>query len=145
MVEIIRAAEADVAAFLALDPVGFAAPARRALLLDRIAEGNAFAAMQDSVLAGYALRGRFFSYDFLELLYVDAARRRTGLGETLVVAFDAARRTDRLFISTNESNAPMRALLAKLGYAASGMILNLDPGDPELVFVKRFDGLPVET
>jgi hypothetical protein len=30
----------------------------------------------------------------------------------------------------------MRALLEKCGYAPSGRIENLDPGDPELVFVK---------
>jgi hypothetical protein len=30
----------------------------------------------------------------------------------------------------------MRALLAKRGYTDSGRIENLDPGDPELVFVK---------
>jgi hypothetical protein len=43
---------------------------------------------------------------------------------------------DRVFTSANESNAPMRALLARLGYTASGRIENLDPGDSELVFVK---------
>ena len=30
----------------------------------------------------------------------------------------------------------MRRLLAKAGFQGSGMIYNLDPGDPELVFVK---------
>jgi len=30
----------------------------------------------------------------------------------------------------------MRALLAKAGFEPSGLIENLDPGDPELVFVK---------
>jgi hypothetical protein len=43
---------------------------------------------------------------------------------------------DRLFVTTNTSNAPMRALLAREGYLASGTIDNIDPGDPELVFVK---------
>jgi len=46
-------------------------------------------------------------------------------------------RTPKLFTSTNESNAPMRALLAKLGFSPSGVIENLDEGDPELVFFKR--------
>jgi len=49
------------------------------------------------------------------------------------VAFPEA---DRVFTSTNESNAPMRALLGQCGYKPSGSIDNLDPGDPELVFVK---------
>jgi hypothetical protein len=35
-----------------------------------------------------------------------------------------------LFASTNESNVPMQALLDSLGYVQSGIINNLDPGDP---------------
>jgi hypothetical protein len=34
----------------------------------------------------------------------------------------------------------MRALLAKRGYTDSGRIENLDPGDPELVFVEFLRG-----
>jgi len=42
--------------------------------------------------------------------------------------------TRKLFTSTNESNQPMQQLLSVLGYVPSGVIHNLDPGDPELVF-----------
>ena len=42
---------------------------------------------------------------------------------------------DRLFVSTNESNATMRELLVRRGYRVSGMVENLDPDDPELFFV----------
>ena len=42
----------------------------------------------------------------------------------------------KLFVSTNESNLPMQALLAKLDYAPSGRVENLDEGDPELIYVK---------
>ena len=44
--------------------------------------------------------------------------------------------TTKLFVSTNESNTPMRALLAKHGYVPSGFIENLDEGDLELFFFK---------
>jgi len=30
----------------------------------------------------------------------------------------------------------MRELLAQLGYQSSGIVENLDPGDPELIFMK---------
>ena len=46
---------------------------------------------------------------------------------------------DRVFVSTNESNQPMRTLLVGRGYKVSGIIEDLDPGDPELFFV-RFAG-----
>jgi ribosomal protein S18 acetylase RimI-like enzyme len=67
---------------------------------------------------------------------VGDAYRRRGLGSALMSQCEAAHDDDRMFTSTNESNAPMRALLAKIGFEESGIIHNLDPGDPELVFVK---------
>jgi hypothetical protein len=45
--------------------------------------------------------------------------------------------TPLLWTSTNESNAPMRALLAAHGYIPSGAVEGLDEGDPELFFRKR--------
>jgi hypothetical protein len=51
-------------------------------------------------------------------------------------AIEKSVREDRLFTSTNESNIAMRALLFTRGYRESGRIENLDPKDPELVFVK---------
>ena len=49
---------------------------------------------------------------------------------------EAAHDSDRIFTSTNESNDPMRRLLAKADWLATGIVENLDPGDPELIFVK---------
>ena len=46
-------------------------------------------------------------------------------------------RTPKLFTSTNQSNLSMQSLLAKLGYESSGLIHNLDEGDPEIVYFKR--------
>jgi hypothetical protein len=43
----------------------------------------------------------------------------------------------KLFTSTNESNTPMRSLLREQGFEASGVIHNLDEGDPELVFFQQ--------
>ena len=43
---------------------------------------------------------------------------------------------EKLWTSTNQSNAPMCALLSRLGFILSGQIDNLDDGDPELVFVR---------
>jgi len=42
--------------------------------------------------------------------------------------------TSRVFVSTNESNAPMRELLRHAGRTASGVLTGLDEGDPEHVF-----------
>ncbi len=42
--------------------------------------------------------------------------------------------TSRVFISTNESNTPMRELLRSEGWSPSGVLTGLDEGDPEHVF-----------
>ncbi|WP_177330351.1 hypothetical protein [Pseudomonas sp. CCOS 191] len=36
--------------------------------------------------------------------------------------------------STNRSNEPMRRLLKRQGFVASGVVENLDQGDPERVY-----------
>ncbi|MBS0412587.1 MAG: GNAT family N-acetyltransferase [Proteobacteria bacterium] len=86
---------------------------------------------------GYVVAStHFFARPFVDLLVVDENQRRRGVGTALMAQCEAAHDDDRLFTSTNESNQPMRALLAQAGYQVSGVIENLDPGDPELVFVK---------
>lgn len=80
---------------------------------------------------------RFFSRPFVSLLHVGEAHRRRGVGSALMAHVEAVFPGDRLFVSTNESNVAMRALLAGRGYEPSGVVHNLDPGDPELIFVKR--------
>ena len=46
-------------------------------------------------------------------------------------------KTPKIFTSTNLSNLAMQALLVKLRYKLSGTIHNLDPDDPELVYMKE--------
>src|SRR3990172_5792197 len=71
------------------------------------------------------------------MVYVDREFRRRGIGSALVRHMEQSCKTAKLFTSTNRSNKPMQALLDKLGYQPSGVIENLDEGDPELVYVKR--------
>ncbi|MCX8026153.1 MAG: GNAT family N-acetyltransferase, partial [Thermanaerothrix sp.] len=69
-------------------------------------------------------------------LYIHPAHRRRGAGTRLMQYLECVCRTPKLFTSTNLSNRPMQALLAKLGYILSGVIHHLDENDPELVYVK---------
>jgi GNAT superfamily N-acetyltransferase len=137
-----KATTGDFDALPAVDPMlltnpGRADEVRRLLLL-----GDSWVAELDGLAVGYVLvSGHFFSKPFVDLLVVSESHRRRGIGSALMSRCEAAHTNDRMFTSTNESNAPMRALLAKIGFEESGVIDNLDPGDPELVFVKvRPDG-----
>jgi GNAT superfamily N-acetyltransferase len=110
---------------------------RREVIDAAIAARQCWVAERSGQAAGYGILSRnFFARDFVELLYVHEGQRRRGVGAAMLTAIEAACLADRLFTSTNESNTPMRALLARSGYAESGRIENLDPGDPEVLFVK---------
>jgi GNAT superfamily N-acetyltransferase len=99
--------------------------------------GMSWLAEVDGAVAGYALVSRhFYGRTFVDLVVVAEAHRRRGVAGALMAAAEDDHDDDRLFTSTNESNSPMRTLLAGRGYQVSGLIENLDPGDPELVFVK---------
>ena len=78
----------------------------------------------------------FFGRDFVELVMVDPARRRAGIGCALLRAALVTAGTEQVFTSTNTSNQPMRSLLQAEGWSFSGELDGLDEGDPELVFCK---------
>jgi GNAT superfamily N-acetyltransferase len=71
------------------------------------------------------------------MLYVHSKHRRRGVGMALIKHIESQCRTTKLFTSTNQSNLGMQSLLGKLEYELTGVIHNLDEGDPELVFFKR--------
>ena len=87
-----------------------------------------------TVIAYGVLEYSFFGNGFVSMVYVAKSARRRGVGRSLMRALANQCKTSKLFTSTNESNSAMRALLATLGYVPSGVIENLDPDDPELVF-----------
>jgi GNAT superfamily N-acetyltransferase len=105
---------------------------RRELIDAAIAARRCWVAEGFGRIVGYGI----LSKNFIEIVFVAEDARRTGAGAALLSAMEKAVREDRLFTSTNESNIAMRALLFTRGYRESGRIENLDPKDPELVFVK---------
>jgi GNAT superfamily N-acetyltransferase len=98
--------------------------------------GECLVCLDDGSVAGFAVvkPAHFFGRDFVELLMVDPARRRCGIGRDLLRAALAAAGTEQVFTSTNTSNQPMRSLLRAEGWSFSGELDGLDEGDPELVF-----------
>ncbi|MGE3303259.1 MAG: N-acetyltransferase family protein [Hyphomonadaceae bacterium] len=132
--DVARATPGDVAACLALNPGLQRERARH--VAAAFAAGRGWIVRDAGEIAGFAHTGMFFGHALIELVFVAPGFRRRGAASALMRAIAAACEGDRIFTSTNESNASMRALCAKLGWAASGVIDNLDPGDPELIFVK---------
>lgn len=138
MSRIIRAAaKADIGAMLAIGGIIDKNPYLAGVISEAVVAGLAWVCEEDGSIHGAAAVSRhFFGSVFLELLNVAETAQRRGVGDALLTFVESWCLEDRLFASTTESNAPMRALLSKRGYRASGFVDNLDPGDPELFFVK---------
>jgi len=128
----------DLDALVTLVDVARSNEQRRRQIEDGLRNSEVSVALVDGRPEGYALlHNRFFSYPFIELVYVASSSRRRGIGSSLIEEIQRQALGPKLFTSTNQSNAPMRAVLGRLGFEECGIIQNLDPGDPELVFFKR--------
>ena len=138
MISIRPATESDVEALCSLDLITRQGNERREFIRREIASGTCFVATADEEVIGYGvLNYTFYDYGCIDMLYVHAGHRRRGVGAALVRHLESLCRTPKLFTSTNLSNLRMQSLLAKLGYELSGVIHNLDEGDPEIVYFKR--------
>jgi ribosomal protein S18 acetylase RimI-like enzyme len=131
------AAITDTSAIIALDPIAQDSASRRAFIQHSVASNTCFVAEQPPQIVGYAvLDYSFYEQGFVSMLMVRANCRRQGVGASLMRQLESVCQTGKLFTSTNLSNLPMQSLLARLGYKLSGVIHDLDVGDPELVYVK---------
>ena len=143
-------------ALLKLDELGADPDLRRALENDRHASflrraadtGTFYVARLDGAYAGgmvlggaqpveSAFDGGFFGRGFVWLIWVEESFRRSGVASALMRQAEKDCPSDDLFTSTNLSNIPAQRLFEKLGYARTGMVENLDEGDPEIFYFKR--------
>ncbi|WP_052339763.1 GNAT family N-acetyltransferase [Gorillibacterium massiliense] len=111
---------------------------RREIIENGIVEGRCIVGIADGKAAGFALYDtHFFDNGFISLVMVAPDGRRNGVARKMIGLIEQICPTDKLFSSTNESNWAMQRVFEQLGYVRSGIIDNLDEGDPELVFFKR--------
>jgi GNAT superfamily N-acetyltransferase len=132
-----RASPDDLDHVLQLDLIAPVGHERAALLTARVHSGEVILIEGEELLGFAVVRERsFFGRDFVELLTVAERTRRHGVGSRLLEAAVAQSSTDRIFTSTNQSNAGMIALLGKSGWRFSGQLEGIDDGDPELVYFR---------
>lgn len=132
-----EACTADLSRLVELDEVTRRDERRIDSICRAIEQGNCIVCTENGTILGYGiLEYSFFGMGFVAMLYVSSQLRRQGVGSQLMRAMENRCKTPKLFTSTNLSNLPMQSLLRKLVYQESGIIFNLDPGDPELVYCK---------
>ncbi|MGD1904811.1 MAG: GNAT family N-acetyltransferase [Leptolyngbyaceae cyanobacterium] len=128
----------DATAIIAFDHVAASESARVQFIHDQIKSSACYVAVIDANVVAYAvLNYKFYDNGWIEMLYVHPRFRRQGIGSALICHLINECRTAKLFTSTNQSNFPMQRLLATLEFERSGVIENLDEGDPEWVYIKR--------
>lgn len=79
----------------------------------------------------------FFECSFIQLVIVNPSFRRLGIASALIRYLEEHCPTPKLFTSTNESNTIMQQVCHSQGFVRSGIIENLDDGDPEWVYFKQ--------
>ena len=138
MISIRPAIEEDIETLCSFDLIAQREDERREYIRRVVRCGECYVAVKDGQVIAYGvLNYTFFYLGSIDMLYVDANFRRAGAGSALLKHLESLCRTSKLFTSTNLSNLPMQSLLAKTGYVLSGVIHNLDEGDPEIVYFKR--------
>ncbi len=73
------------------------------------------------------------------MLMVHADYRGNRIGEHILRGLEELCDTSKFYVTTNLSNHRMQRVLSRLGYRPAGYIHELDPDDPEMVFVRDID------
>jgi len=103
-------------------------------LTGALARGDVLVTERDACIVAYAVWNReFFAQPFVWLVTVRPQYRRRGFASALIAHIEERCKGQRIYTSTNRSNAAMQRLLEKRGYRPCGE-MDLDPGDPEIFY-----------
>jgi N-acetylglutamate synthase-like GNAT family acetyltransferase len=140
MISIRQANENDIEPLFLLDLIARQEEMRREFIRRAVSSETCFVAVKVKEVIGYGvLNYSFYHNGCIEMLYIHSRHRQCGAGTSLLKHLESVCQTPKLFTSTNLSNLPMQSLLAKSGYVLSGIIHNLEEGDPEVVYFKRLE------
>jgi len=92
--------------------------------------------MEGKVLGYGVFNHGFFEQSSVAMLMIHPDHRGRAIGEQILRHLEGLGDTPKFYVTTNQSNHRMQRLLSRMGYRPGGYIHELDPGDPELVFVK---------
>jgi ribosomal protein S18 acetylase RimI-like enzyme len=133
-----KATRQDLAAILNIMSIGSTADLTK-LIKQSVKAGTCWIASIDDKPAGFIILDNtsFLSQYFIELLVVHPEYRRQGVASALLRKTEQICPTNKLFTSTNESNTAAQKTYEANGFIRSGYIVNLDEGDPEIIYLKR--------
>lgn len=129
----------DANAICRIDAMVLGNTGRAQELREAVAAGHCYvASLDDGAVVGFVIMNQsFFKQSYIPYLIVHPHHQSKGIGQDLMLHMEAVCTTEKLFTSTNLSNKRMQRLCQRLHYIQSGMIDNLDPGDPEVFYCKQ--------
>ncbi|MED1411886.1 MULTISPECIES: GNAT family N-acetyltransferase [Bacillus] len=111
---------------------------RRNYIKHAINEGQCIIVKEGNFISGFLTYDtNFFGYTFLSLIIVSPTKRRKGHASSLISYMLSHSPTQKIFSSTNKSNENMQKVFQANGFIRSGIIENLDEGDPEFIFYTK--------
>jgi ribosomal protein S18 acetylase RimI-like enzyme len=127
----------DLPGIVSADPYAENSVERREELRMWLHEKAVWIAEEKATVLGFIVVNRsFFGQSFVHLICVSPHMRRKGLAKSLVSHVESLHSSQKLFTSTNASNRGAQKLFERMGFIRSGVIENLDGGDPEYVYFK---------
>lgn len=121
-----------------LDNVEHVVLNRKGKITKAISDETCFVVTIKSQPIGFAIFDyRFFDQGWIELIIIDEQYRGKGIGSHTLNLLCERCKADKVFTSTNRSNAVMQSALSKAEFTFAGQINGLDDGDPELFYYKK--------
>ncbi|MEI5908001.1 GNAT family N-acetyltransferase [Bacillus spongiae] len=110
---------------------------RRRIVKNAIDEKRCLIVKEMNDIVGFLIYDtHFFECSFISLIIVSPSKRRKGYASQLIDYMMSHSPTTKVFSSTNRSNERMKLVFEKKGFSQSGIIENLDEGDPEIIYYK---------
>ncbi|OIK05536.1 GNAT family N-acetyltransferase [Bacillus sp. MUM 13] len=128
---------ADLNKIVGIDSEIIGNTSRRKLIKNAIDAGRCIIAMEEDNIAGFLIYDtNFFECSFISLIIVSPSKRRKGYASLLMDYMLSISTTAKVFSSTNRSNISMHKVFNSNGFIQSGIVENLDDGDPEIIYFK---------
>ncbi|MGG5739434.1 MULTISPECIES: GNAT family N-acetyltransferase [Bacillus cereus group] len=135
MENVTKASIDDLGSIVHIDMDVIGNDSRRNYIKHAIDAGNCIITKEDNSISGFLTYDtNFFDCTFLSLIIVSPVKRRRGHASSLISYMLRHSPTQKIFSSTNESNESMQKVFKANGFIRSGIIENLDEGNPELIF-----------
>jgi ribosomal protein S18 acetylase RimI-like enzyme len=133
----VKAKIEDLFNVISIDREVIGSTRRRNYIEKAIKQGHCLIEKEDDRIVGFLIYDtNFFECTFISLVIVSPLNRRKGYASLLLNNMMSSSPTLKIFSSTNLSNTSMQRVFDANGFIQSGIVENLDEGDPEIIYFK---------